>query len=95
MIDKIIKYIVYLLSFLILIAFAAVIYGMYSKITNNFSSDEIIDNKSEFLSIINIEKIEIEIIDNNTILIKILNDNKIKALVYDINTKKVIKTIRK
>ncbi len=68
---------------------------MYSKITNNFSSDEIIDNKSEFLSIINLEKIEIEIIDNNTILIKILNDNKIKALVYDINTKKVIKTIRK
>ena len=93
MFNKIIKYIVYLLSFLIIIAFFAVIYGLYIKISSKTSKNY---NKVSSLSLIIGQEIKnIQVIDNNRILITITEDSEIQGIIFDIDKKEIIQRIKK
>ena len=92
---KIIQSIVVILSILILMAFLAVIYGMYSKISisekkiSNIEVDFSINLKTD-------EKIKnIEVINNNKLLILIENKEVLIGLIYDINENKIITKINR
>jgi len=87
---KIIQVIVAILGILILIAFLAVIYGMYSKISisNKKPSNELVNFSANLLPN---EKIKnIEVINNDKLLILIENDENIFGLIYDLNDNKII-----
>tara|TARA_Y100000588_G_scaffold388038_1_gene487280 strand:+ start:732 stop:1007 length:276 start_codon:yes stop_codon:yes gene_type:complete len=89
--EKILKYIVYFLGFLIIVAFFIVIYGIYINISNkssiNYNQDSLIS-----LSLIQKNKIKnIQIIDKNRILFTIDNDNKIQNIIFDTDKQKIIK----
>lgn len=78
-----------------MIAFIAVIYGMYIKISskalNNYNIDEIIS-----MSLTQNQKIkEIQVIDNNRILIIIEDDNEIQGIIFNIDTQEIIHRIEK
>ena len=78
-----------------MIAFIAVIYGMYIKISsktlNNHNIDEIIS-----MSLTQNQKIkEIQVIDNNRILIIIEDDNEIQGIIFNIDTQEIIHRIEK
>ena len=95
MFEKIIKYIVYALSLLIIISFFAVIYGIYIKISpkasKNYNIDEIVS-----LSLIQDQEIKnMQVIDNNRILITIVNDDEIQGVIFDINSQEIIQRIKK
>ena len=90
---KILQSIVIILGIFIIIAFIAIIYGMYLKIsipTENSSN-------SSFVPLINLEDGEkiknIEVIDENKLLILIENNNNINGKIYDIKKNKIIRVI--
>ena len=92
---KTIQSIVVILSILILMAFLAVIYGMYSKISisekkiSNIEVDFSINLKTD-------EKIKnIEVINSNKLLILIENKEDLIGLIYDINENKIINKINR
>ena len=92
---NVIQTIVIVLGVLIIIAFLALIYGMYLKIS-------ISDQNLTKLPIIfsfqldNDEKIKnIEVIDNNRLLVLIESDNNTKGVVYDINNNQIIHSIER
>ena len=95
MFNKIIKYIVYLLSFLIIIAFFALIYGIYIKIfpktLNNYNIDEVVS-----LSLKQNQKIkEIQVMDDNIILIIIEDVDEIQGIIFNIDTQEIIQRLTK
>ena len=76
-------------------AFLAVIYGMYSKIS---ISDKNISNiKVNFsLNLKNDEKVKnIEVMDSNKLLILIENKENLTGLIYDVNENKIITKINR
>ena len=82
-----------MLSFLIIIAFFAVIYGLYIKISSKTSKNY---NKVSSLSLIADQEIKnIQVIDNNRILITITEDSEIQGIVFDIDKKEIIQRIKK
>ena len=92
---KIIQSIVVILSILILMAFLAVIYGMYSKIS--ISEKKISNIKVDFsINLKTDEKIKnIEVINSNKLLILIENKEDLIGLIYDINENKIITKINR
>ena len=80
---------------MIILAFLALIYGMYLKISTSTNNIVSLDNLYS-LKLKNNEKIRnIEVIDKNNLLIVIENTNNIKAGIYDINNNKIIRYIER
>ncbi|MBI04861.1 MAG: hypothetical protein CMI96_03480 [Pelagibacteraceae bacterium] len=95
MFEKLIKYIVYILSILIIIALGALIYGIFKKTSlNSFNHEE---NIFEFsLNLNSNQKIEsLEVIDSNNLLIIIDTENHLEGVIYNLRSKKVIQKISK
>ena len=92
---KILQFVVILLGILIIFAFIALIYGMFSKISTN-SEDMILDPKIISLNLDNKEEIiDIEIIDENRLLIIINSSDNIKGIIYNIKKNKILEIIEK
>lgn len=93
--EKIIKFVVYILGILIIIALIGVLYGMYLKInkksSKNYSLSENFSlNLSEDYEIRNMQ-----VINSNEILITIFSENEIQGIIYDIDKKQIILKISK
>ena len=95
MLKKTLQYIVVFLGILIIFAFFALIYGMYSKISTN--SENMILNPDDIS--LNLKKeeeiVDIRIIDENRLLIIIKNSSTLKGAVYNIKQKKILEFINK
>jgi len=92
---KILQFVVILLGILIIFAFIALIYGMFSKISTN-SEDMILDPEILSLNLDNKEEIiDIEIIDENRLLIIINSSDNIKGIIYNIKKNKILEIIEK
>ena len=90
-----IQFVVIILGVFIIIAFLAIIYGMYLKISkssnNLINTPYIISTKLN-----NNEKIlNIEVIDKNKLLILIESADNIKGAIYDIENNKIIRFIER
>ncbi len=76
-----------------MIAFFAVIYGIYIKISTKTSKNL---NKVTSLSLVVDQKIKnIEVIDKNRILITISNDDEIQGIIFDIDKQEIVQRIKK
>ena len=95
MFDKVVKYIVYVLSLLIIIAFFAVIYGIYIKISPKASKNSSLDKIFSLSLMQNQEIKNIQVINNSRILIIIDSDDEIQGLIFDIEDQKIIQRIIK
>ena len=92
---KLLQYIVILLGILIIFAFIALIYGMYSKISNNKNIMDI-DLKQISLDLSTNEKIQdINVIDHEKLLILIRSQDELKAAIYNIKKQKITEIIAK
>ena len=92
---KIISSIVLILGLLIIIAFLALIYGMYLKISTN--GQNISDSSIIFSSnLANDEHIKnIEVIDKKRLLILIEKNNQIRGAIYDSDKNQIIRIIER
>ena len=92
---KIISSIVLILGLLIIIAFLALLYGMYLKISTN--GQNISDSSIIFSS--NLAKDEfiknIEVIDKKRLLILIEKNNQIRGVIYDSDQNQIIRIIER
>ena len=90
-----IQFVVIILGVFIIIAFLAIIYGMYLKISK--SSNNLINIPYIFSTKLNNnEKIlNIEVIDKNKLLILIESADNIKGAIYDIENNKIIRFIER
>tara|TARA_B100001540_G_C15525677_1_gene514541 strand:- start:191 stop:478 length:288 start_codon:yes stop_codon:yes gene_type:complete len=92
---KIVQIIVIFLAVLILFCFAAVILGIYLKISgnqNNFNNR----TTEQSLNLMDDEKIiSFEVLNEDKLLIIISKSNDTFAMVYDIKQKKIISKINK
>ena len=90
-----IQFVVIILGVLIIIAFLAIIYGMYLKIST--SSNNLMNTPYIFSAKLNNnEKImNIEVIDKNKLLILIESADNIKGAIYDIENNKIISFIER
>ena len=90
-----IQFVVIILGVFIILAFLAIIYGMYLKISK--SSNNLINTPYIFSTKLNNnEKIlNIEVIDKNKLLILIESTDNIKGAIYDIENNKIIRFIER
>jgi len=90
-----IQFVVIILGALIIVAFLAVIYGMYLKIST--SSNNLINTPRIFSAKLNYNEkiIDIEVIDNNKLLVLIESADNIKGAIYDIENNKIISFIER
>ncbi|HIA60175.1 MAG: hypothetical protein MK015_03725 [Alphaproteobacteria bacterium] len=90
-----IQFVVIILGVFIIIAFLAIIYGMYLKISK--SSNNLINTPYIFSTKLNNnEKIlNIEVIDKNKLLILIESADNIKGAIYDIENNEIIRFIER
>ena len=92
---KILKFIVISLAILIIFAFIALIYGMYSKFSSK-TNDMTTDPKKTSLNLVEGEEIiDIEVIDENRLLIIIESSGNFKGVVYNINQNRILNIIEK
>ena len=79
----------------IIIAFLAIIYGMYLKIST--SSSNLIHTPNIFSAKLNNNEkiINIEVIDKNKLLVLIESADNIKGAIYDIENNKIIRFIER
>ena len=87
------KFIVIFLAILIIICFAFLLYGLYSKISNTeiALNDQI---ASYSLNLSNSQSIKnIEIIDENNLLIIISDNDQLSLIIYNIDKHKIISKI--
>ena len=84
------KFIVILLAILIIICFAFLLYGLYSKISNT----EVVSGSKISNYSLNLEKSErikdIKIIDENNIIIVIFNDEHTYLVMYNLYHNKIL-----
>ncbi len=87
--------IVIILGILIIIAFLAIIYGMYLKIS--IPSKNLVNSTIIFSSkLTDGEKIKnIEVLDKDKLLILIETNDKIKSAIYDVNKNQIIRIIER
>ena len=93
MTNNFLKFTVIFLAILIFVCFAFLLYGLYSKISNNqvSSNQEITSyslnlNKSENIK-------DIKIIDENNLLVVISNDDQLYLIIYNLKQNKIISKI--
>ena len=79
----------------IILAFLAIIYGMYLKIST--SSNNLINTPNIFSAKLNNNEkiINIEVIDKNKLLVLIESADNIKGAIYDIENNKIISFIER
>ena len=76
-----------------MIAFFAVIYGMYIKISTKTSINL---NKVNSLALSPDQKVKsFEVIDNNKILITIITEDEIQGIIFDIDKQEIVQRIIK
>ena len=87
------KFIVIFLAILIIICFAFLLYGLYSKISNTeVALNEQITSYS--LNLSNSQSIKnIEIIDENNLLVIVSDNDQLSLIIYNIDKHKIISKI--
>ncbi|MDC0037913.1 hypothetical protein OAJ30_04490 [Alphaproteobacteria bacterium] len=92
---KIISSIVLILGLLIIIAFLALLYGMYLRISTN--GQNISDSSIIFSSNLGKDELikNIEVIDKKRLLILIEKNNQIRGVIYDSDQNQIIRIIER
>ena len=93
MFKNLLKFIVIFLAILIIICFAFLLYGLYSKISNTeiALNDQI---ASYSLNLSNTQSIQnVETIDENNLLITISDNDQLSLIIYNIDKYKIISKI--
>ena len=91
--NSFLKFIVVFLAILILICFAFLLYGFYSKISN---TQDLLNNevKNYSLNLKNYENItDIKVIDENNVLIVISDNDQSYLIMYSLKENKVLSRI--
>jgi len=91
--NNFLKFLVIFLAVLIIICFGLLLYGFYSKISNNQKlSDNDVTNFS--LNLQTSEKIkDLKIIDQNNVLIVISDDDQSYLIMYNLKNNKIVSRI--
>ena len=81
------------LAVLIIICFALLLYGFYSKISNNqkISNNDVLNFSLNLKNSENIK--DIKIIDQDNVLIVISDDDQLYLIMYNLNNNKVVSKI--
>ena len=91
--NKFLKFVVIFLAVLIVICFALLLYGFYSKISNNqkISSNDVLNFSLNLKSSENIK--DIKIIDQNNVLIVISDNDQLYLIMYNLKNNKIVSKI--
>ena len=91
--NKFLKFVVIFLAILIVICFALLLYGFYSKISNNqkISNNDVLNFSLNLKSSENIK--DIKIIDQNNVLIVISDNDQLYLIMYNLKNNKIISKI--
>tara|TARA_Y100001960_G_scaffold329003_1_gene419210 strand:+ start:1507 stop:1794 length:288 start_codon:yes stop_codon:yes gene_type:complete len=91
--NNFLKFLVIFLAVLIILCFALLLYGFYSKISNN----QKISNNDELNFSLNLKSSEnikdIKIIDQNNVLIVISDDDQLYLIMYNLKNNKILSKI--
>ena len=87
------KFVVIFLAVLIVICFALLLYGFYSKISNNqkISNNDVLNFSLNLKSSENIK--DIKIIDQNNVLIVISDNDQLYLIMYNLKNNKSVSKI--
>jgi len=87
------KFVVIFLAVLIVICFALLLYGFYSKISNNqkISNNDVLNFSLNLKSSENIK--DIKIIDQNNVLIVISDNDQLYLIIYNLKNNKIVSKI--
>ncbi len=87
------KFLVIFLAVLIVICFALLLYGFYSKISNNqkISNNDVLNFSLNLKSSENIK--DIKIIDQNNVLIVISDNDQLYLIMYNLKNNKIVSKI--
>ena len=87
------KFLVIFLAVLIILCFALLLYGFYSKISNNqkISNNDVLNFSLNLKSSENIK--DIKIIDQNNVLIVISDNDQSYFIMYNLKNNKIISRI--
>jgi len=93
--NKFLKFVVIFLAVLIVICFALLLYGFYSKISNNqkISNNDVLNFSLNLKSSENIK--DIKIIDQNNVLIVISDNDQIYLIMYNLKNNNIVSKIGK
>ena len=88
--NKFLKFVVIFLAVLIVICFALLLYGFYSKISNNqkISNNDVLNFSLNLKSSENIK--DIKIIDQNNVLIVISDNDQLYLIMYNLKNNKIV-----
>ena len=91
--NKFLKFLVIFLAVLIIICFALLLYGFYSKISNNqkISNNDVLNFSLNLKSSENIK--DIKIIDQNNVLIVISDNDQLYLIMYNLKNNKIVSKI--
>ena len=91
--NKFLKFVVIFLAVLIVICFALLLYGFYSKISNNqkISNNDVLNFSLNLKSSENIK--DIKIIDQNNVLIVISDNDQLYLIMYNLKINKIVSKI--
>ena len=91
--NKFLKFVVIFLAVLIVICFALLLYGFYSKISNNqkISNNDVLNFSLNLKSSENIK--DIKIIDQNNVLIVISGNDQLYLIMYNLKNNKIVSKI--
>ena len=91
--NKFLKFVVIFLAVLIVICFALLLYGFYSKITNNqkISNNDLLNFSLNLKSSENIK--DIKVIDQNNALIVISDNDQLYLIMYNLKNNKIVSKI--
>jgi|TARA_X000000368_G_scaffold390657_1_gene354056 cell division protein YceG involved in septum cleavage len=91
--NKFLKFVVIFLAVLIVICFALLLYGFYSKISNNqkISNNDVLNFSLNLKSSENIK--DIKIIDQNNVLIVISDNDQLYLIMYNLKNNKIVSKI--
>ena len=87
------KLLVIFLAVLIVICFALLLYGFYSKISNNqkISNNDVLNFSLNLKSSENIK--DIKVIDQNNVLIVISDNDQLYLIMYNLKNNKIVSKI--
>ena len=91
--NKFLKFVVIFLAVLIVICFALLLYGFYSKISNNqkISNNDVLNFSLNLKSSENIK--DIKIIDQNNVLIVISDNDQSYLIMYNLKKNNIVSKI--
>ena len=91
--NKFLKFVVIFLAVLIVICFALLLYGFYSKISINqkLSDNDVLNISLNLKSSENIK--DIKIIDQNNVLIVISDNDQLYLIMYNLKNNKIVSKI--